>query len=528
MNFFEKIKIKKEIKKKFSQLFINAKLNHKSDKIILLEFNHWTFNHIAASYVCDVLAKKCKARIDAYPGYQLMQSDLDQNFLQKLLWQVGNFFSLKTFGIHHSFGVKNIFWPKINKQIKTLAVNEFNNYKNIIKSKKDLENYKINGILIGDLIYDSFLKKKMSPTIDIDSTEFIIFFLDSIKLFFFWENYFKKKKISAVVSFHSVYLSALPLRFAIANKVPSYVLNLEKFYNLNNKRIFIGLEYLDYRKIFKFFSKKNKIKYKKFAEKKLIERFNGLLSSDTIYMSKTPYGKINNKSILKKSNKIKILIAPSSFSDSPHCFGNNLFTDHYEWLENLGKISNSTDYDWYIKCHPDFASYFDNTISIVKKYTKKFPNINYLNAKSSHNQLVREGIDYVLTVYGTIAGEYPFFGINVINASVNHTQAKYNFTITPKNQKEYIWLIKNLKKPKKINKINEILEHQYMKHEYFDNSWFFNDLNKVKYSINGYINFTRLNMYQYWVNNFDINLHDLKYNSIKKFVDSGNYILVNK
>ena len=49
MNFFEKIKIKKEIKKKFSQLFINAKVNHKSDKIILLEFNQWTFNHIAAS-----------------------------------------------------------------------------------------------------------------------------------------------------------------------------------------------------------------------------------------------------------------------------------------------------------------------------------------------------------------------------------------------------------------------------------------------------------------------------------------------
>lgn len=60
MNFFEKIKIKKEIKKKFSQLFINAKVNHKSDKIILLEFNQWTFNHIAASYVCDVLAKNVK------------------------------------------------------------------------------------------------------------------------------------------------------------------------------------------------------------------------------------------------------------------------------------------------------------------------------------------------------------------------------------------------------------------------------------------------------------------------------------
>ena len=74
--------------------------------------------------------------------------------------------------------------------------------------------------------------------------------------------------------------------------------------------------------------------------------------------------------MLKKSNKIKILIATHSFVDSPHCFGNNFFTDHYDWLDSLGKISNEVDYDWYIKCHPNPTLSFDNTIDITKKFVR--------------------------------------------------------------------------------------------------------------------------------------------------------------
>ena len=31
-------------------------------------------------------------------------------------------------------------------------------------------------------------------------------------------------------------------------------------------------------------------------------------------------------------------------------------------------------YDWYIKCHPNFVDYFDNTLSVVKN-----DKIKYLN-----------------------------------------------------------------------------------------------------------------------------------------------------
>ena len=113
MNFINKILLRKKIKRKFSDLFKNALINKKKDKIILLEFHNSTFTHIGSSYVCDILSKKYDARLEAFPAYQLAQSNLKQTISQKLLWYFGNLLSLKTFGIYKSFGVAKIFWPKI-------------------------------------------------------------------------------------------------------------------------------------------------------------------------------------------------------------------------------------------------------------------------------------------------------------------------------------------------------------------------------------------------------------------------------
>ena len=141
------------------------KKNNKKKQIILTEFANNTFNHIASAYICDIISKKYSAKIVAYPGYQLLSSNLNLNFIQKLKWKVGNLFSMKSFGIHNSFGVSKIFWPEITNEINLKAIKEFTKYDKIIKSKSDLENYKINNILIGDLIYDSFFEKKFNSNL---------------------------------------------------------------------------------------------------------------------------------------------------------------------------------------------------------------------------------------------------------------------------------------------------------------------------------------------------------------------------
>ena len=522
-NFLRNWIIDIKIKKKFSYLFKNAELNNNKKNIILLEFNNWTINHILSAYYCDILSKRYNARVEAYPGYQLHSSSLNQNFINKFLWSLGNKLSLKSFGIYKSFGVSNIFWPKGDFEIDQKAQKEFNKYNKMIKSKEDVQNYKINNILIGDLIYDSFLKKNLLPTINIKSFQFKKFFFDSIKYFFIMENYLNKNKVTAILGFHAVYLGAVSLRIGINRNIPCYILNIERLYSLNKKRYLSGLEYFDSKKIFKKFSKNKKKSSLEIAEKNLISRFSGLLSSDLIYSSKSAYGKKSNKRVLRNSKNLKILIAPPSFSDSPHFMGNNFFPDIYEWLECLGKTSNKSNYDWYIKCHADFTMLNDKTLYYGKKFTKKYPKIKLIDSKASHNQLISEGINYVLTVNGTISGEYPYFNVNAINASENHSYALYDFSITPKNRLEYIKLINNLKKPMAVNKKKQILENYYMKYEYFNNRWFFEELNNVKNSIKGYTNFVRHEIYEYWLDNFEMKIHKKRYKRLKKFFNSKNY-----
>ena len=35
-------------------------------------------------------------------------------------------------------------------------------------------------------------------------------------------------------------------------------------------------------------------------------------------------------------------------------------------------------------------------------------------------------------------------------------------------------------------------------------------------------------MYEYWLNNFDFNEHKMQYEKIENFINSNNYVLVNK
>ena len=52
---------------------------------------------------------------------------------------------------------------------------------------------------------------------------------------------------------------------------------------------------------------------------------------------------------------------------------------------------------------------------------------------------------------------------------------------------------------------------------------FFEELNNVKNSIKGYTNFVRHEIYEYWLDNFEIKIHKERYKRLKKFINSKNY-----
>ena len=383
-----------------------------------------------------------------------------------------------------------------------------------------MENITINSVLFGDLIYDSFLKSSKKPTIDINSNEFKIFLKNTIKIYLFWKNYFDKKNIKSLIVSHTVYFNALPLRLAISKNISCYQVTAQSIYYLNKKNIFAYRDYRNYESIFSKFKKFDQLKFVRLAQKRLNLRFKGIVGVDKPDSKKSAFDKFLPQRIIKKSNKVKILIASHCFFDSPHSYGKNLFCDFYEWINYLGLISEKSDYDWYIKTHPDFIP---ETLNIIKEFTSKYNKITLLPSNSSHHQIKKEGINFVLTVYGTVGTDYAALGIPVINASVNNPHINYNFNLHPKTIAEYQLILMNLKKVRlKIDK-KKVFEHYYMHNIFSNKSWIFENYNNFIQDVGGYYKQFEIISYNYYLKYINEDRHKRILYNLRNFITSKKY-----
>jgi len=454
---------------KFNKINFKDK-NHNNSNIVLVEFNSFKSYHIAASLLTNILADKFKARIESYPevGFNKFV-DNKKSIINKFLFFIGNKLKLKNFGIFYSFGVKKIFNIVNHIKYKEAAFKIMMRSLKKIKTKEKLQNFRLNNILFGDLIYDSYLKYYKKETVDIYDKNFSYFFQKSIEYYLSWIDFFKNNNVKAVVAPQSSYMAALPLRIAANLNKVALVADPERLYSLNRSMIYSHKEHVHFNRIIK---KKEVIKNisngKLEAQKRLKLRFSGRVGVDISYMSKSPYGKkINKKFRLDQNKKIKILIAPHSFCDAPHARGNHLFSDYFEWLVFILKLSKLTNYNWYIKCHPSFHDEKDPTPLVIKSLCDKYKSVKILPSNITHNQLVSEKIDYVITCNGTIAMEYPYLGVPAINASKNTPFFSFKFNYNPKSKNQLKKIVINLKKKKKNYNKKNILNFFFFKKKIF-------------------------------------------------------------
>jgi len=168
-----------------------------------------------------------------------------------------------------------------------------------------------------------------------------------------------------------------------------------------------------------------------------------------------------------------------------------MFNDFYDWLSYLVKISNQTNYDWYIKPHPDLLP---GTLEHLQEIVLDKSCIKLVSADVSFHQLKSEGLDTALTCFGSIGHELPLLGINVVNAAYN-PHISFDFNYHPKSIKEYEKLLFKLPELKKKNANDDIYKFYYMnfKHTNVDDLIYksykkmTNDLSvKEQFNINAY------------------------------------------
>ena len=161
---------------------------------------------------------------------------------------------------------------------------------------------------------------------------------------------------------------------------------------------------------------------------------------------------------------------------------------------------------------------------ILNNLLKKFPYIKLIDPSTSHHQLKKEGIDFALTCYGTIGFEYAMLGIPE-NASRNNPHISYNFNFHPKTKKEYINLLKNLKKTKlKINQ-KEIYEYYFMMHIFYTKNWLLNDLAKIEKKAGGFRKIYNEKIYDLWIKEFNLKKNYKIFKILNNFVKSKEFRL---
>ena len=245
---------------------------------------------------------------------------------------------------------------------------------------------------------------------------------------------------------------------------------------------------------------------------------------DMPYSTASAYSTKNyNNFELKKTGKISILVAVHDFFDSPHSYGDNLFPDFLEWLECLAEMSSKTNYEWYIKTHPDVVG---NSEEVLKELVLKNKNFTLVPKEVSHHQLIKEGISVVLTVFGTIAAEYAYLGKLAVNASINNPHIAYEFCLNPKTVEEYKAIILNL--PSLIESFKpdtqQILEFYFMHNIYKQKTWMLQDLDHALQVLGGYSRLLDWRIVPYFFESGNsTKLMDIP-TSIKTFLKSGDFV----
>jgi hypothetical protein len=482
--------------------------------VVLMEFNEMHSSHIAYSYLANALAQQANARVVAYLPRALSTR------WERLSFGIRSSLGLDTYGIYRSFGAVEFLTIAPDSQQCARAAAMLPSLLQGLNSKSDLEALTIDGVWIGDLVYDTYLMRYRRPTVDVASEEFRSFLLESLECFVFWQDYIARHRIVGINVSHCVYNLAMLLRLAVQRDIPVFQASLTHVYRLNRDELFAYNDFQHYRERCAALPVAVRQAGLAQARDRIERRFAGEVGVDMHYSTRSAYGKSRHAQLLKPSQRKKLLVATHCFFDSPHSFGNNLFPDFWEWLEFLGQLSNQTDYDWYIKTHPD---YLPGTMEIIQAFIARYPKFTLLPSDASHHQIIAEGIDVALTVYGTIAFEYAALGKPVINCSVNNPHVAYDFNLHPRSVDEYRLLLFDLDHlPLNIQR-DEVYEYYFMHHLYNTQDLFLDNYADTVAAMGGYDTQFTPAMFDQWLAQWSPQRHSQLMSALRHFIYSGDF-----
>lgn len=456
----ERFYLKSEIKEyiQLNKKRFKIKKQPKSKEIVLVDFlDSYPVNETYAYIVNNLIVKyDCQVK---YFKFDYDKYDLMSFFVNKKLKKI-----YESFNTRQGFSYNLLY-------IFSSLIYAYKIFKNL-NSKQDIIKIKIYSIPVGELIYDTYLRKFNEKTININSIKLYLVIFQSCLILKSIHVYFSKNIIKAVLPGDVAYIfSGLIAKYAIKHNIEVYsIVETDGFLitKLEDINYYRRMPYWEYSQIFNSLNKKQKEKNLYKAKQLLENRLAGKNDSTLSYM--VGESAFNNKAktnqILLNTDKMKVLVPLHDFFDSPHIYRYMLFPDFWEWIITTLDNAKNTNFEWYIKPHPNALPQNKKIILELKNKYKNCDNIIFIEPSVSNLQLMEEGIGAVFTVYGSVGHEFAYKDIVVVNAGDN-PHISFSFNINPLNINEYINCIRYVDRLRVNIDKNEILSFFYMHYIYY-------------------------------------------------------------
>lgn len=303
-----------------------------------------------------------------------------------------------------------------------------------LKSKEELVNLTLEGITVGDLIYDTYLRFKPAPTVQLTDPLLLELLQWTFDLSSQIKKYLATHNIAAVATTYTSYIHhGLLVRIAAEKNIAVFALGVSNQIVLGPTKTF-PYHVRNFHKYKEFFEGvTNKAEAIEIGDKLIRSRLKGQKDVATAYMSQSAYhASGSEKKVLKENGRPRAIIMAHDFYDSPHVYGKMLFPDFYEWVCFLFDSAKNSIYDVYYKPHPNGTT--DNN-KINESLRQANPHITFLEKDTSNLKILEEGIAVAFTVHGTVAHEFSYLGVPVVSAAANPHSA-YDFNICPTTREE--------------------------------------------------------------------------------------------
>lgn len=344
--------------------------------------------------------------------------------------------------------------------------------RDLLNSRAGVLSAKIENVDFGLLAYDQYLRDTGEMSVNCADDNFQRVFFEFGTATFWWKKYLARRKISAVIGSRA-YASGIVTQVAAGMSIPTFEAGLGAI-----KRLRAGTPqettWQEARKIFGDLSPLQKSA----AVEDGLEICKRILSGHVAGLPQyskgtglrtefSPRAGRPGASGEKGHTVPKVLVAPhASASDSPHVAGSWLFADYGEWLDHIGEFSTNSKCEWLLKPHPNAGA---KGLSEIATFHRKYPHFTIISEKQTHQDLVADGLSYVVTVRGTIAFEMALLGVTTVNAAPTNPHASYGFCISPRSFQEYVRAVQGFENGATRAKIiqEELAEFAFMRNVYF-------------------------------------------------------------